>query len=490
MLIFLIYALTIIPLALILAYKIQGMKQLRVQADYLKKSLDDMDEQAKLIVRTDMELNKIQEELDKKISGLYAIQRLSRIISMTLEEEQIFRRIQPEYLEELGFEKAFGFQWDDVSKKFVLRFNLGYTNEEISPIESFINTNSQYCIDFITGDKTLSSISEPNNLITSQELNEIFKVNSFIVAPLAPQQNNRGLIFVGTQNREIQITEGDEELIKILSTQLAQALENARLFEKTWRNQQELEKKVVERTSALSAALEEVKRMSDHKSNFVSNVSHELRTPLTSIKGYASILLAEKLGPLPPAVKERIAKINLHSDELIHMVNDLLDIARIEAGKTIMRLEETDIKSVMESAADLIAIQCKNKNVNLALEVPENIPPIMLDRSQIERVFINLLGNAVKFTPAQGTITVRAEADEETLRVGVSDTGIGISKEALTKLFQEFYRVDNEINQQVKGTGLGLSLVKHIVEAHKGTISVESEPNKGSTFSFTLPLKS
>ncbi|MFA5096782.1 MAG: hypothetical protein WC478_05530, partial [Candidatus Omnitrophota bacterium] len=118
MLIILIFALTIIPLALMLVYKIQGMAQLRAQVDHLKKSLDDMDEQAKLIVRTDMELNKIQEELDTKITGLYALQRLSRIISMTLEEEQIFKRIQPEYLNDLGFEKAFGFLWDGKNRKF------------------------------------------------------------------------------------------------------------------------------------------------------------------------------------------------------------------------------------------------------------------------------------------------------------------------------------------------------------------------------------
>ena len=122
MIILLIYALTTIPLALLLIYKIQNINQLQSQVLGLKKSLDDMDEQAKLIVRTDMELNKLQEELDKKIVGLYALQRLSRIISMTLEEEQIFKRIQPEYLSDLGFEKAFGFLWNEESKQFVLHF--------------------------------------------------------------------------------------------------------------------------------------------------------------------------------------------------------------------------------------------------------------------------------------------------------------------------------------------------------------------------------
>jgi len=122
-------------------------------------------------------------------------------------------------------------------------------------------------------------------------------------------------------------------------------------------------------------------------------------------------------------------------------------------------------------------------------EISKDIPAVMADRSQIERVFINLLGNAVKFTPQNGKITVKANRKEGLVQVDISDTGIGIPSDALTKIFDEFYRVENEINQQVKGTGLGLSLVRHIVEAHHGNIWVESSVGKGTTFSFTLPLQ-
>jgi signal transduction histidine kinase len=285
------------------------------------------------------------------------------------------------------------------------------------------------------------------------------------------------------------LTAGDEELITILVNQLSQALENAALFEKIWRSQRDLEMKVEERTRELSQALEEVKAISKRKTDFISAVSHELRTPLTSVKGYAAILIAEKLGPLPPAAKERLEKINMHSDELVRMVNDLLDIARIEAGKTVMKLEEQDLKIIIASVADLIAIQCKNKNISLVTNVPHDLPTVLADRSQIERVFINLLGNAVKFTPEGGTITIRARLMEQFVQIEITDTGIGIPEDSLNKLFDEFYRVDNPINQQVKGTGLGLSLVKHIVEAHKGNIRVTSKLNKGSVFSFTLPVK-
>ncbi len=486
MLMIFIYALTIIPLVLLLVYKTQTANQLQSQANSLRRSLDDMDEQAKLIVRTDMELNKIQEELDKKIAGLYALQRLSHIISMTLEEDQIFKRIQPEYLNDLGFEKAFGALWDDRNKQFILRFSVGYSEDEINGIMLFINKTKERCIDFIASEKTLSSISEDNKLITVQQLNDIFKAHSFIVSPLAPHQNNKGLIFIGTRNVETLVTEGDEELIKILATQLAQALENARLFEKTWSAQQELEKKVTERTRELTLALEEVKKISARKTNFVSSVSHELRTPLTSVKGYAAILLTGKLGELPKDVRERLEKINRHSDELVHMVNELLDISRIESGKVTMREEICNLGEIAGKVDDLLSGQLKEKKLYLNTEISPEANLVLADKTQIERVFINLIGNAMKFTPPEGKITIRSRKSDKMVQVDVADTGCGIPEESREAIFEEFYRVDNSINQEVKGTGLGLALVKHIVEAHGGRIWVSSIVGSGSTFSFTL----
>jgi two-component system phosphate regulon sensor histidine kinase PhoR len=197
--------------------------------------------------------------------------------------------------------------------------------------------------------------------------------------------------------------------------------------------------------------------------------------------------MEEKLGHLPAAAKERLEKINRHSDELVHMVNDLLDIARIESGRQVMKMGQQDLKTIISDVADLISIQCKNKNIKLITDIQKDIPPVLADRTQLERVFINLLGNAVKFTPEDGKITIKTHTEDNVIQVDISDTGIGIPPDSLSMLFEDFYRVDNPINQLVKGTGLGLSLVKHIIEAHKGKIWVESKAGKGSTFSFTLP---
>lgn len=480
----------IAALAIALVLKINQVRQAQVEIARLKKSVDEMDEQAKLIMRTDMALNKTQEELDKKIAGLYALQKLSRTITTTLEESQIFKRIKPDYLEELGFEKACVLLWSEREGRFVMHLSIGYLEDEAYKIRAAVEAEKDKYLDLIRKQKTVSSISLSQDTgFDDKKINSVFKVSSFVISPIVPKEGLKGLFFLGTENEDVAITAGDEELITILTNQIGQAMENARLFEKTWLAQQELEKKVEERTRELTAALNEVKLINKRKTDFISSVSHELRTPLTSIKGYAAILLAEKLGALPAAVKERLEKINTHSDELVHMVNGLLDIARIESGRAVMNIEELDLKTIITSAMDLLYIQCKNKNIELTAQVSKELPPVLADKSQIERVFINLVGNAVKFTPEKGKITIRAERKEKMVQVEVSDTGIGIPPEALPKLFSEFYRVDNAINQQVKGTGLGLALVKHIIEAHKGRIWVESSLGKGSTFAFTLPIK-
>lgn len=477
----------ILFLGFVLIFKMDKIKQLQAMAEKLKKSLDEMDEQAKLIMRTDIELNKAQEELDKKITSLYALQRLSRTISTTLEESQIFKMIDAGYIEDLGFEKACGFLWSDKEKKFVPHLNINYAKDEAQNIQSNINKNLDLYLDLITHGNTLSSITLQQDISLKDKINSLFKVGSFVISPLLPKEGDKGFLFVGTERVDALITEGDEELITVLSNQLGQALENARLFEKTWRAQQDLEKKVEERTHALTLALDEVKRMSKRKTDFISSVSHELRTPLTSIKGYAAILLAEKLGSLPPAVKERLDKINRHSDELTHMVNDLLDISRIESGKAIMKHAPQDLKLIAEKVFDLLSVQAKEKQIELCLDMPPDLPAVFIDSSQIERVFINLIGNALKFTPLKGKITARSHKVGNAVQVDIADTGCGIPEEAQEAIFEEFYRVDNPINQQAKGTGLGLALVKHIIEAHNGKVWVKSKADQGSTFSFTLP---
>jgi len=486
-----IFALISFTAAIIMMFllmnKTSTVHSLQTSVENLKRALDEMDEQAKLVVRTDIELNKAQEELDKKIIGLYALQRLSRTISSTLEESQIFKKIDLSYLEDLGFQKATAILFSEREKKFVLRLSLGFPDAELQNIREFLEPHKDALYQLIQTEKALSSLPESAQDGLTRDIKKAFGVNSFVVAPIMPKEGDGGLLLIGAEKTDFSITEGDEELITILANQIGQAIENARLFEKTWQAHQDLEMRVEERTRELSRALEQVKKISQRKNEFVSNVSHELRTPLTSIKGYASILLSGKLGALPEDVHKRLEKINKHSDELVQFVNDLLDISRIESGRIDLKLSPLNLKSIIEEVADILAVQFKEKQITFHAELPATLPEVWADYSQLKRVFINLINNAVKYTP-QGTITARVSlAPANSVTVDIQDTGCGIPANAMDKLFTEFYRVDSAMNQEIKGTGLGLALVKHIVEAHKGKIGVESTVGKGTTFSFTLP---
>ena len=463
-------------------------KRIKASLAKLEGAFKDLDEQARLIVKTDLELNKTQEELDKKISSLYTLHKLSRAMSTTLIEEEILQRIEDSLILELGFERCLVLFLKD--SQLISKLNVGYSDKELQNVQSqFANVLEDRHLESLLFEKSLcaSSVKLETDKQLLNRVSSCLGLASFIICPIKTQEEFLGIIIMGNTSSVFSITEGDEDLVAILANQIGQAIENARLFEQTWRTQQDLEKKVKERTKELTQAFDEIKAISKRKTDFVSAVSHELRTPLTSIKGYASILASGKLGEVSGQIKERLDKINRHSDELTKLINDLLDISRIEAGKLEMKLEAQDISSILTETADLLMPQIKEKQIQLNLEMPPGLEKVLIDRSQIARVFINLIGNAVKFTPANGRIQIKAQDSKEYIQVDVIDSGIGIPAQDLEHIFEEFYRVDNPINQQVKGTGLGLTLVKHIVEVHKGKIWATSQLNHGSSFSFTLP---
>ncbi|MBU4332902.1 MAG: hypothetical protein KKD07_00495, partial [Candidatus Omnitrophica bacterium] len=365
------------------------------------------------------------------------------------------------------------------------RSEIGFTPQEKAAILEYLANDSEL-INLLKRGKKISS--ENSTKLQKETIARIFNVEHYILTPIMSPNGMIGIIFVGNTAETSSMTEGDEEIISILATQIAQALDNARLFEEVYRSRQALESKVQSRTIQLESALEQVQNISKTKSEFISAVSHELRTPLTSIKGYASILMAGKLGEVPENVKLRLAKINTHSDNLVNLINELLDISRIESGRVEMKFNECDISRMIESVHDLLTPQLKDKRINWVTELAPNVPKLFLDTSHFERVFINLVSNAIKFTPEEGTISITASLNDDIVTVGVSDTGIGISEQDIKRLFDEFYRVENKINQNVKGTGLGLALAKKIVEAHKGRIWITSEIGKGTTFHFTIPV--
>jgi signal transduction histidine kinase len=476
---------SIFYLSIIIERQKRARSELQRSLDKLKAAYQDLDEQAKIIVKTDLELSRTEEELGKKIDGLYALHELGRTISATFNTEELFRRIQEEaFISRLGFEKGLVMTILEDPKELICKVQIGYKPEEAKRIKSQVTSDKIF--DILKREKfiLMQRLEEANE--TQTALANLFGVISFVVAPIMSKEQVYGFIFAGNESSYNILTESDAELLSILASQMSQALENTQLYEQIWRSHRELELKVKERTKELAEANEELMRLNKVKSEFVSAVSHELRTPLTSIKGYASILSQEKLGSIPEAVKERLERINKHTNSLTELIDDLLDISRIESGKIEMKMEELKIRELIDAVLDVVRPQAKEREIEIKVDITAEATEIWADRGQIERVFLNLLNNAIKFTPEGGKIIVGTMEKDDRIQIDVSDTGIGIAEVDLKKIFTEFYRVDNPINQKIKGTGLGLSLTRRIIEAHKGKIWVTSKLGKGSTFSFTL----
>jgi two-component system phosphate regulon sensor histidine kinase PhoR len=235
----------------------------------------------------------------------------------------------------------------------------------------------------------------------------------------------------------------------------------------------------------------ELRRLQQIRAEFIDNLSHEIRTPLTNLSLLAETLSreADVVGQaIPPRMRDRMGKIEVETGHLIQMVNELLDLSRIEAGGSFVPLDDVDLGEVARTSVDRLRLFAERQAVRLRLELPDGaLPPVRGDDERLAQVLVNLLHNAVKFSPDGGEVSVRIERDDGRLVVAVEDHGIGISRADRTRIFERFYKADRA-RVRGGGTGLGLAISRHIVEQHSGRIWVESEEGVGSTFRFALPI--
>jgi two-component system phosphate regulon sensor histidine kinase PhoR len=230
----------------------------------------------------------------------------------------------------------------------------------------------------------------------------------------------------------------------------------------------------------------DLKRVEQMRKDFVANVSHELRTPLTSIKGYAETLCEEGIQNVPKA--DSFAHIILkHANRLSALVQDLLSLTQLESQATLINRQEVDLRKILDAAVLVVKPTAEANKLTIETEAVAEDTVVWADRDQIGQALLNLLDNAVKYTPEGGSISVSASDTGAEVHVTVEDTGIGIPREHLNRIFERFYRVDKNRSRELGGTGLGLSIVKHIIQSHGGRVWVQSEPEEGSAFSFSLP---
>jgi signal transduction histidine kinase len=250
-----------------------------------------------------------------------------------------------------------------------------------------------------------------------------------------------------------------------------------------------LEETVAERTDDLQRVNEELTKSNQIKTSFVSVINHEMRTPVTAILGYVELLFNDKT-PLPDSQLDMMRRIQHQGQRLANLANNLLDISRLEEGKLSLNIQTLDAIAIIGQTIATIQPAAEEKHISINTDLPDALPDIHGDPQRMEQVLINLLRNAVKYTPDTGTITVKAREDDatNTVKISVIDTGVGISTDMLPHVFDRFYRAEHDLRMNIVGIGLGLSISKKLIEAQGGKIWAESEEGRGTTFIFTLPI--
>ncbi len=314
---------------------------------------------------------------------------------------------------------------------------------------------------------------------------ERYMTMSLLSVPLKIKDSVLGVLNVNNKLNGGVFTQDDLEMLTIVALQVAIAIDNARLYEELKFSQEGLAKNHKE----MGRLLEDMKKMEKMKDEFISIVSHELRTPLTSIKEAVSLLVDEIPGKISDDQREFLLLIKHDTERLARLLNDILDISRIEAGKLQMKMEELDIREVIRHCVGSMNPMANVKGIKLLNEVNHDLSMIDADRIKIEQILTNLLSNAIKFSPNKGEIRVVVKDGDGYITISVIDNGIGIPEKDLEKIFDKFYQSDSSTTRRAEGTGLGLSIVKGLVEVHGGRIWVESKEGEGSAFHFTLPKK-
>lgn len=335
-------------------------------------------------------------------------------------------------------------------------------------------------------------------------------LRSLVIMPLMVQERPIGAISLGYVGQRRLFTDEEVSLLQAFAAQAAIAIEKAQLYEAIRQHAAELEARVQERTCELEATNEQLQEASRHKSEFLANMSHELRTPLNSIIGFAELLQGEGFGPLTERQTRYLGHIHDSGKHLLQLINDILDLSKVEAGKFVLQLQPLAVAQMLEDILVIAHGLANKKAQEIRADIAPRLPPLTADPVRFKQILFNLLSNAMKFTPEQGTITLvaRSLGDQETLapavlsapqlpslpagewlELRVTDTGIGIKAEDLPRLFQEFVQLDASMSKPHEGSGLGLALTKKLVEVHGGHIWAASEgEGRGATFTVVLPF--
>ena len=420
-------------------------------------------------VRLFQEIQERTRELQLSLEEVRALSEVSRTVSSSLDLQQVLDTVAGHAVNLSKSDGCGIFEFNPARRAFDIA-----ASHDLS--EEFLAAITGTSIDL--GKTTIGQAAESGQPIQVPDMTTAhghpfreftLKVgfHAVLTVPMRGDDVTRGIVLF--RRTPGQFDERATNLLTALANQSKVAIQNARLFQEIDQKSQQLE------------------AANKHKSQFLANVSHELRTPLNSIIGFTRIVLRKTEGQIAELQKQNLQKVLISSEHLLNLINGLLDLSKIEAGRMEAYVETFKLDDVIRLATSTVEPMLKDGRVRLVSEIAPEMPPLKTDRDKLKQVVLNLLSNSVKFTE-KGEIKVSAWHEDGTLKLTVSDTGIGMKKEALDYIFDEFRQADMSSTRRYGGTGLGLAIVKRFVNLMGGDIAVESEVGKGSKFTITMPM--
>ncbi|MCB0163398.1 MAG: GAF domain-containing protein [Anaerolineae bacterium] len=416
---------------------------------------------------------RLVEETKRRAILLQTSADVGRVATSILDPSTMVNQAVDLIKERFGFYHVQIFLVDEAEQYAVLHKSTGEVGRRLLEMNYKVAIGSQSVIGQVTDQRqpiVTRSVDLDSKKMVAYQRNELLpETQAELAIPLQVGDRLIGVLDVQSTSPQA-FSDEETSTLGVLAAQLAIAIENARAF----KEQQE--------------TAERLKEIDKLKTQFLANMSHELRTPLNSIIGFSRVILKGIDGPLTELQKTDLTSIHSSGQHLLGLINNILDLSKIEAGKMELNFEQTEIEPIVKTVMSTAVALVKDKPVTLKQEMPENLPLIWADPTRIRQVVLNLVSNACKFTE-EGTVTTRVVVDNDRVIFSVTDTGIGIPSTKLSTIFEEFTQVDASTTRKAGGTGLGLPISRHFVEMHRGQIWVNSIPGKGSTFSFDVPIK-
>jgi len=438
----------------------------------LSKSKEKLEEHSRTL---EQKVEVRTRELARSVEELKALGEVSQVVSSTLDLEAVLSSIVRNAVQLSKADAGTIYEFDGAEAVFVPRTNYGVSSEFIEALrESELRVGDKTVLGqaVLKGapDQVPDLVNMPDYPLSHLSHMQKAGFRAVLAVPLLREDRLIGGLVV-RRKKAGEFPAPVVNLLQTFATQSVLAIENARLF-------REIEEK--------GRQLELANR---HKSEFLSNMSHELRTPLNAIIGFSEVLLERMFGEMNEKQEDYLKDIHSSGQHLLSLINDILDLAKVEAGRMELNPTTFDLSAAIDNALTLIRERAMHHGIALATEIDSQLGELNADERKLKQILLNLLSNAVKFTPEGGRITVGARRLRDMVEIAVNDTGIGIAPKDQAAVFEEFKQVGRDYTRKAEGTGLGLALTRKLVELHGGVMRLESEPGKGSTFSFTLPLK-